>query len=73
MDRLVGRPPPRQHRYSMDTDSTLTPAPLTPEPVAQKELEALHGEKLAPGVKVFSHGSKTWWKVDGEWYDLDDR
>lgn len=49
----------------MDTDST-----LTPPPVSQKELEELNGEKFKPGVKVFSHGSKTWWKVDGEWYDL---
>lgn len=55
----------------MDTDSTLTPpAPLTPEPTPQKELEDLNGGKLRPSDRVFSHGTRTWWKIDGLWYDL---
>ena len=75
MPGLSRRPPagPALYRHSMDTDSTLTSAPLTPEPTPQKELETLHGEKLPQGARVFCHGAHVWWKIDGLWYDLTGR
>lgn len=52
----------------MTAGTDLEAAALTPEPTPQKELEQLHGEKLATGVRVFVYGGRTWWKIDGLWY-----
>lgn len=45
-------------------------APLTPEPLDAKGMEAVVGYKPEKGKRVVLHGTRVFWLLDGLWYDF---